>query len=185
MGRISRHLEFWTCAGGQLCAGQSARDGLEDCSAASSEQESGVQVYRARLQPLPGAPCYFLLSSRFFQTSFYLETLAHQDFTFRASFNFSWGLVAWARATAPLLANLFPRQATSRQEARDPSAAVSKVDYDHPEVALTLIHSLLCWPLPPRPPCWECSLQGEVVIDYLFFLPPASYSAGSASTSSS
>ena len=45
-------------------------------------------------------------SSNPFETSFQLDTAAHRDFTFRPTFRFSWGLVAWGRGAAPLLRNL-------------------------------------------------------------------------------
>lgn len=44
-----------------------------------------------------------------FETSFHVESLAHKDFRFTPRFQFSWGMVSWARACSPLLSQLLPK----------------------------------------------------------------------------
>ena len=44
-----------------------------------------------------------------FETNFHVESLAHKDFRFIPRFQFSWGMISWARACMPLLSQLLPR----------------------------------------------------------------------------
>ena len=43
-----------------------------------------------------------------FETNFHVESLAHKDFKFTSSFQFSWGLFSWVQACLPLLSQLVP-----------------------------------------------------------------------------
>ena len=43
-----------------------------------------------------------------FETNFHVESLAHKDFKFTPSFQFSWGLFSWVQACLPLLSQLVP-----------------------------------------------------------------------------